>query len=112
MELLLHPVTVTILLAAGLLALQVWGQIAIANLTPEDAKKWPAIGVAATTVLLQAVVVVPTINNLWSERRDQQNEERAQQREIERQQREVRDTHLELANGMFLLSERRRGLKR
>jgi hypothetical protein len=78
-----------------LIAMQVLGQVAVARLTPEQASQWPAVATTTLMAVLLAVVVVPTVNNLWSERRDEQNEQRARQREVERQQREVRDAHLE-----------------
>ena len=95
MEFFLHPMTATLVMSAILIAMQVLGQVALARLTPEQAKEWPAYAHTALMAVLLAVVVVPTVNNLWAERRDEQNEQRARQREDERQQREVRDAHLE-----------------
>jgi hypothetical protein len=102
MELLLHPVTVTLGMSAALITIQVLGQAALAKLTPEQAKQWPAFAVAAFNIVVVAVVVVPTVNSLWSERRDERNEQRARQREVERQQREVRDAHLERLRPLLL----------
>jgi hypothetical protein len=85
----------TLVMSAALIAMQVLGQVAFAKLTPEQEKRWPAFGVAALLTVLPAVVVVPTINNLWAERPDEQNEERARKRDLERQRQEVRNQHLE-----------------
>ncbi|HLG55206.1 MAG TPA: hypothetical protein VI485_07735 [Vicinamibacterales bacterium] len=102
MEFLLHPVTATLIMSAILIALQVLGQAALARLAPEQAKQWPALAHSALMGVLLAVVVAPTVTNLWSERRDEQNEQRARQREVERQQREVRDAHLKRLRPLLL----------
>ena len=46
--------------------------------------------------------MVPTITNLWAERRDVQNEARARQRDRESRRREVRDVHLERLRPLLL----------
>ncbi len=102
MEFFLHPVTLTLVMSAVLIAMHVVGQIAIANLTPEDAKKWPALAQAIFITVVTAVVAAPTVTNLWAERRDVQNEERARQRDRESQRREVRDVHLERLRPLLL----------
>ena len=96
------PGTVTLVLSAVLFAMHVVGQIAIANLTPEDANKRPALGVAIFITVVTAVVAAPTITNLWAERRDVQNEQRARQRDRESQRRQVRDVHLERLRPLLL----------
>jgi hypothetical protein len=60
------------------------------------------LGLAAVQVVLLAVVVVPTVNNLWAERRDVQNEQRARERDLESQRREVRHAHLERLRPILL----------
>lgn len=102
MEFLVHPITVTLVMSAILIFMQVAGQVIVARLTPEQAKQWPALAQAALSAVLLGVVVVPTVNNLWSERRDEINEQRARQREAERQQREVRDAHFERLRPLLL----------
>ncbi len=99
---LLHPITATLGMSAILIVMQVLGQIALARLTPAQTKQWPALAHTALMGVLLGVVVVPTVNNLWSERRDEKNEQRARQREVERQQLEVRDAHLERLRPLLL----------
>ena len=104
MDLSFHPVTLTLGHVGGPHrdACVLAGQIAIANLTPEDAKKWPALAQAIFITVVTAVVAAPTVTNLWAERRDVQNEERARQRDRESQRREVRDVHLERLRPLLL----------
>jgi hypothetical protein len=107
MELLLHPVTVTLLMSAVLIALHVVGQIAIAKLTPEEAKKWPVLAQAAFITVLTSVAVIPTITNLWAERRDEQSERRAQQRDRDSQRLQVRAAHLDRLRPLLLSDSRK-----
>ena len=83
------------MMSAILIALQVLGQAALAKLAPEQAKQWPALAHTALMGVLLTVVVVPTVNNLWAERRDVQNEQRARQLALENRGQDVRDAHLE-----------------
>jgi hypothetical protein len=102
MDVLTHPVSVTILMLAALVSMQAAGQIAIAKLAPEQGKGWAALALTALTATAIPVAVAPTLTNLWAERRDEQNEQRARQRESERQQREVRAAHLERLRPLLL----------
>jgi Tfp pilus assembly protein PilO len=94
-------------MSALLILMQVAGQIALTRLTPAQAKQWPALAHTALMGVLLGVVVVPTVNNLWSERRDAKNEQRARQREVERQQRAVRDSHLERLRPLLLADSKK-----
>jgi hypothetical protein len=98
----LHPVTATLIMAAIIIALHVTGLIVIARLTPEEAKKWPAVTHTVFITVLTGVVVIPTITNLWAERRDNRNEQRAEQRARESQRLQVRDAHLERLRPLLL----------
>ena len=102
MEFLLHPVTMTLVMSAILVTLQVLGQAALAKLTPEQATRWPALALPALLVVMTSIVVVPTINHLWAERRDVQNEERVHHRDLDAQRREVRDAHLDRLRPLLL----------